>query len=45
MEEEALLEYYQELGRDFFVYPVKWGDMAMIVDEHPDNLIVISEVE
>ena len=45
MEEEALLEYYQELGRDFFVYPVKWGDMGMIVDEHPDNLIVVSEVE
>ena len=45
MEEEVLLEYYQEVGKDFYVYPVKWADMKSICDEHPDNLIVISEVE
>ena len=45
MEEEVLLEYYQEVGKDFHVYPVKWADMKSVCDEHPDNLIVISEVE
>ena len=45
MEEEVLLEYYQEVGKDFYVYPVKWADMKSVCDEHPDNLIVISEVE
>ena len=45
MDEEVLLEYYQEQGKDFFVYPVKWGDMTSICDEHPGNLIVVSEVK
>lgn len=45
MEEEFLLEYYQDQGKDFFVYPVKWGDMKSICDEHPDNLIIVSEAK
>ena len=45
MEEEVLLEYYQEQGKDYYVYPVKWADMKSICDEHPSNLIIVSEVE
>ena len=45
MEEEVLLEYYQDQGKDYYVYPVKWADMINICDEHPSNLIIVSEVE
>jgi len=44
-DEEDLEDFYGASELKAKVYPVKWGDMQSICCEHPENLIIVSEVK
>ena len=44
-DEEDLEDWHPQTELNAKVYPVKWFDMRSVCCEHPENLIVVSEVK